>query len=389
MSRARLVITAVVLEGRSQAEVARAYRLSPSWVSRLVARYRQVGEAAFEPRSRRPLSSPTTTPPQVVDLLIALRHQLTGAGLDAGAHTIAWHLAHHHGHHLAPATIWRHLKAAGLVEPSPKKRPRSSYIRFEADLPNQMWQTDFTHVRLADATDTEVLTFLDDHSRFVVACTAHRRVTGTDVVSTFRAAISTHGVPAAMLSDNGMVFTTRLAGGRGGRNGFESELARLDVEQRNSRPNHPTTCGKVERVQQTLKKWLAGRPAATSIGELQTLLDQWREHYNTARPHSSLGRRTPAAAYAATAKAHPVTGASTHERVRHDRIDPTGKVTLRIAGRLHHIGIGRAHARTPVIMLITDLDVRIVHATTGELLRELTIDPATDYQPHQRKQAGP
>lgn len=389
MSRARLVITAVVLEGRSQAEVARAYGLSRSWVSRLVARYRDVGDASFEPRSRRPRTSPTRTAPEVVDLIVDLRSKLTADGLDAGAHTIAWHLATHHDLTLAPATIWRHLKAAGLIEATPSKRPRSSYVRFEADLPNQLWQTDFTHVRLADGTDTEVLTFLDDHSRLVLACTAHHRVRGPDVVTTFRAAISDNGVPAAVLSDNGMVFTTRLAGGRGGRNAFESELARLGIEQRNSRPNHPTTCGKVERVQQTLKRWLATRPRPGDLDQLQTLLDTWRDHYNTARPHTSLHGRTPAAAYAAKAKAHPVGGAGSHERIRHDRVDNDGKLTLRVAGRLHHIGIGRTHARTPVIMLIADLDVRVVHAITGELLRELTIDTTRNYQPQTRKQAGP
>lgn len=389
MSRARLVITAVVLEGRSQAQVARDYGVSRSWVSRLVARYHDLGEAAFEPRSRRPRTSPNATGQDVVDLIIELRGKLTADGLDAGARTIAWHLSTHHHLSVAPATIWRHLKAAGLIDPAPHKRPRTSYVRFAADLPNEMWQTDFTHVRLADGTDTEVLTFLDDHSRFVLACTAHDRVRGPDVVATFRAAISDNGVPAAVLSDNGMVFTTRLAGGRGGRNAFQCELARLNVEQRNSRPNHPTTCGKVERVQQTLKRWLAARPPATTVHDLQTLLDQWREHYNTTRPHSALHGRTPLATYTAKAKAYPHGGAGTHERVRHDRIDTNGKLTLRVAGRLHHIGIGRTHARTPVIMLIADLDVRIVHAITGELLRELTIDPTRDYQPQQRNKPDP
>ena len=389
MSRARLVITAVVLEGRSQAEVARVYGLSRSWVSRLVARYRDVGEAAFEPRSRRPRSSPQATAPQIVDLIIELRAKLLNDGMDAGARTIAWHLTQHHDLTIAPATIWRHLNTAGLITPAPKKRPRTSYIRFEATLPNELWQTDFTHVRLADGTDTEVLTFIDDHSRFVVACTAHDRVRGPDVVTTFRAAISEHGVPAAVLSDNGMVFTTRLAGGRGGRNAFQSELARLHVEQRNSRPNHPTTCGKVERVQQTPKKWLAAHPCATTLHDLQRLLDQWREHYNTARPHTSLRGRTPAAANAAKAKAPPHGGAGPPERVRHDRIDTNGKLTLRVHGRLHHIGIGRIHARTPVIMLIADHDVRVVHAITGELLRELTIDPTRDYQPQKHNKPDP
>jgi transposase InsO family protein len=222
MSRARLVITAVVLEGRSQAEVARAYGLSRSWVSRLVARYQVEGEAAFAARSRRPLRSPGATDPSIVALIVQLRGKLVADGLDAGAHTIAWHLATHHDTRLAPATIWRHLKAAGLIDSTPSKRPRTSYVRFEADLPNQLWQTDFTHVRLADGQDVEVLTFIDDHSRLVTACTAHHRVRGGDVVTTFRAAISTYGVPAAVLSDNGMVFTTRLAGGRGGRNAFRS-----------------------------------------------------------------------------------------------------------------------------------------------------------------------
>src|SRR6187431_1179331 len=121
MSRARLVITAVVLEGRPQGEVARAYGVSASWVSRLVARYRDVGDAAFEPRSRRPLTSPTRTPATTVELIVELRGKLSADGLDAGPHTIAWHLTQHHDRTVSPATIWRHLKAAGLVEPTPTK----------------------------------------------------------------------------------------------------------------------------------------------------------------------------------------------------------------------------------------------------------------------------
>ena len=384
-----MVITAVVVEGRPVAQVAAEFGVHRTWVYKLVARYRAEGPAAFEPRSRRPHRVPRQTDPDTVDLVMNLRKQLTADGLDAGAHTIAWHLAHHHDTVLAPATIWRHLKTAGLIEPAPKKRPRTSYIRFEATLPNELWQTDFTHVRLANGTDTEVLTFIDDHSRYVLAVTAHHRVRGADVVTTFRAAISTNGVPAAMLSDNGMVFTTRLAGGRGGRNAFESELARLHIEQRNSRPNHPTTCGKVERVQQTMKKWLAARQAAGDLHDLQCLLDQWREHYNTARPHRSLHGRTPTAAYNARAKAQPHGHTPTHERFRTDQVDSQGTLTLRHAGKLHHIGIGRPHAGTPVIMLVRDLDIRVINAITGELLRELTLDPTRDYQPRKPRQPEP
>jgi transposase len=178
MSKARLVITAVIGEGRSQGEAARAYGVSQGWVSRLVARYRAEGEAAFEPRSRRPKTSPTATSANTVELIIRLRKQLSEQGLDAGPDTIAWHLRQHHQLAVSRATISRYLTAHGLVTPQPKKRPRSSYVRFQAALPNQTWQADFTHYRLADATDAEILTWLDDHSRYALHVSAWPRVTG-------------------------------------------------------------------------------------------------------------------------------------------------------------------------------------------------------------------
>ena len=184
-----------------------------------------------------------------------------------------------------------------------------------------------------------------------------------------------------------MVFTTRLAGeGRqGGRNKLEAELRRLHITQKNGKPNHPQTQGKVERFQQTLKKWLRARDIQpATIKEPQELLDEFVEEYNHRRPHSSLPHRaTPAALFESIPKALPRNSrdTETHDRIRHDRIDKTGAVTLRVNGHLHHIGIGRTHARTHVILLIQDLEVRVVNAVTGELLRELTIDPEHDYQP--------
>src|SRR5246127_4424 len=251
MSKARLVITAVVIEGRSQGEVARAYGVSQGWVSRLVARYRAEGEAAFEPRSRRPKSSPRAIPEATVGLIIKLRKELAGQGLDAGPQTIAWHLEHHHRIRVSPATISRYLARHGLVVPEPSKRPRSSYIRFQADQPNECWQSDFTHYPLADGTATEILSWLDDHSRYALSVTAWNRVTGPVVLATFRAAIKRYGPPASTLTDNGMVFTTRFCGGKGGRNSFEHELRHRGITQKNGRPNHPQTQGKAERFQQT------------------------------------------------------------------------------------------------------------------------------------------
>ena len=395
MSFIRLLITSVVVEHRTVRDVAATYGVSESWLYELVARYKAEGEAAFEPRPRRPKTVPNTTPPETVDLIIEYRQKLTAAGLDAGPDTIGWHLAHHHGLTVSRATISRYLTKAGLVVPEPKKRPRSSYLRFAAEMPNETWQSDFTHYRLTrpdsrpdsrPGADSEILTWLDDCSRYALSVTAHHRVTGPIVLATFRTAVAVHGIPASTLTDNGMVFTTRHAQGNKGagtRNGFETELRRLNVVQKNGRPNHPTTQGKVERFQQTMKKWLRNQPDQPStIAELQALLDTFAEEYNQRRPHRSLDHRaTPATVYASRPKATPGDRSSdTHPRVRNDRIDTSGKVTLRHGGTLYSIGIGRTHARTRVLILVEDLDIRVIDAATGELLRELALDPSKRYQ---------
>jgi transposase InsO family protein len=383
MSKARLVITAVTVEKRPVSEVAKSYGVARSWVYALLDRYKAEGEAAFEPRSRRPKTSPTAISDDAADLIIRLRKELSGQGLDAGPQTIAWHLEHHYQLNVSAATVSRYLSRAGLVTPNPAKRPKSSYIRFEADMPNERWQSDFTHHPLADGTDTEILTWLDDHSRYALSLTAHHRVTGPAVLQAFRAACAQHGIPASTLTDNGMVFTTRLAGGRGGRNALEHELRRLGIKQKNGKPNHPQTQGKVERFQQTMKNWLRAQPRQpATLAELQAQLDAFASTYNTRRPHRSLeGRATPAAAYAARPKAVPGDrAADTHDRVRTDRIDNTGLVTLRHQGQLYHIGIGRAHARTRVLLLVQDRHIRVINADTGELIRELTLNPDKRYQ---------
>ena len=153
--------------------------------------------------------------------------------------------------------------------------------------------------------------------------------------------------------------------------------------QKHSKPNHPTTCGKVERFHQTLKKWLTAQPRQPqTLAQLQALCDTFIAYYNNSRPHRSLNRRTPLAAYQARPKAVPQvsTQAEPQPRVRHDVVDTSGKLSLRHNGRLHHIGVGRTHARTPILMLINGLHIRIIHATTGELIRELTLNPTIDYQ---------
>ncbi len=377
MSKARVIVTAVILEGRPKAEVARDYGVARSWVYTLVERYLTGGWEAIEPRSKRPLSNPRHISSELESEIVQLRGELTGQGHDAGAHTIAFHLNGRHGGSPAVSTIWKVLKRNGLVTPQPGKRPRSSYLRFQAEFPNETWQSDFTHWRLSTGVGVEILTFLDDHSRLALSITAHPVVTGRIVVTDFRQNVNDYGPPASTLTDNGLVFTTRV---RGGKNAFENELRLLNITQKNGRPNHPQTQGKVERFQQTLKKWLTAQTPADTIEDLQKQLNTFRSYYNTIRPHRSLQRSTPAQAYTTGTKIGPAGTVGGHWRIRDDRIDDSGVITIRYNSKLHHIGIGRAHKGTKVRILIHDQHIRIINKTTGNLLRELNLNPDIDYQ---------
>jgi transposase InsO family protein len=381
VSLARLVITAVVVQGRSQAEVARDYGVSRQWVNVLVGRYRCEGEAALQPRSRRPHVSPRQTPREVEDAIVEFRKELDRDGHDAGAATIAVHLLRRYGAAPAVSTIWRVLADRGLVTPQPHKRPRSSWTRFEADQPNERWQADITHWRLADGTAVEICDQLDDHSRFCVGCDAAVVFNGPALAAAVAKATAAYGFPVSYLTDNGAVFNAGPRGG--GMTSFQRFLAANRVRLRHSTPYHPQTCGKVERFHQTLKNWLVRQPPAANLSQLQHQLDTFRGYYNTVRPHRALGRRTPAQAYTARPAALPDAAAFTapaHHRVRHDKIDKAGIVTLRHNSRLHHIGVGRRHAGAHVRLLVKDLHVRVI-TEDGQLLRELVLDPRRDYQP--------
>jgi transposase InsO family protein len=383
MSMVRVVIAAVVVEGRSKSEVARGYGVSRQWVRVLVKRYLAEGEAAFEPRSRRPHSNPRrVVDTELENRIVDLRKRLTDAGHDAGAETIGWHLRQDGQRCPSVATIWRTLSRRGFVTPQPHKRPRSSWHRFQADLPNEVWQADITHWPLADGREVEILNIIDDHSRLFIAATARRVFTAGDVVTDLTAAMTVHGRPERMLTDNAAIFTGAYR--RHGWVALERELTALGIRLSHSKPYHPQTCGKIERLHQTVKKWLAKQPAAATLTELQAQLDTYLDYYNHQRPHRAIGRRTPATAWHARPRAIPTRQGiriSEHFRVRKDRVDTSGAVTIRHNSRLHHIGIGRAWAGARILMLIRELDIRIITEDTGELIAELTLDPTRDYQP--------
>jgi len=326
MDLGRFLVEAVVLGGAKPSELIRTHPISESWLFRLLARYRAGGPEALQPRSRRPKSSPRQTPREIRQAIVELRRELVNAGLDGGAQTIAHHLQLRFGISLSRVTIWRVLKTEGLITPQPHKRPKSSWIRFQAELPNEMWQADATHWRLADSSDIEILNLLDDHSRFCLASVALCTVKAPDVLETFYLAAESYGYPAKFLSDNAAVFSGTP---RKGRVVLESELDRLGIESRHSSPYHPQTCGKVERFHQTLKRYLQCQAPAESLAHLQLQLDAFRLYYNQQRPHRSVDGRTPFQAFHARLKARPSAPSPIQFRVRRDKLDAGGRVTVR------------------------------------------------------------
>jgi transposase InsO family protein len=386
MSKHRVAVLKVVTKQLSVTAAAAEYGFGRQHLQRLLRRYREGGLEAVEPRSRRPRSDPGRTAEPVRERVIALRTELTAQGLDGGPVTIAWHLGREGLPVPSTSTIRRILHAAGLVTPEPHKRPRSSWLRFEAAAPNEVWQSDVTHWRLADGSEVEICSWLDDHSRYLLGCTAFRRVDGDDVVATFCAAGEVHGWPAATLTDNGAVYTSRFTGGR---NAFEYLLAYLGIRQKNGAPGHPQTQGKIERFHQTLKRWLGQQPAARTLADLQAQLDAFRLTYDEQRPHRAIGRVTPGEAYRAGPKAHPAgRGAPGHFRLRTDVADAKGTITLRRAGRLHHLGTGAAHARQRVLAIVDEHEVTVVALDTGEILSTHRIEPERSYWRDQRRDPG-
>jgi transposase InsO family protein len=185
--------------------------------------------------------------------------------------------AHHHHLIGLPATISRHLHAA--------------------EQPNERWQADFTHWWLADGTHVEILDWLDDHARYALSVTAHHRVTGATALAKFRKAVQQQGIPYSTPTDNGMVSTARLVGGKGGRTAFKAR--------------------------------------ATTLSELQVQLDASTDDYNHRRPYRSHPHRaTPVTIYAARPKptqqpaSTPTTASAPNASAKPDQ-SPCGRIPQR------------------------------------------------------------
>jgi transposase InsO family protein len=371
------VVDSVVLEGRSIRATAQRYGVSKSWVYELVRRYREGGAAALVPRSKAPLANKRSMSLELEDLIVSTRKELVELGSDAGASTIHWHLSQRGVIVPSVSSVYRLLKRRGFVTPEPRKRPRASFIRFEATLANECWQSDMTHWQLSDGHGVEIITFLDDYSRRVLGCEVVRVAKVPDVRRIFARCCAEFGTPASVLTDNGAIYNARS---RMGRTAFESDLDRLGVLYKHSTPYHPQTCGKVERWHRTLKQFLEKRPADT-IEQLQVVLNDVVRYYNDVRPHQSRARATPSAAYDARAKmpAHTLVH-QVHHRIRKDTVDNRGHVTLRYLGKLRHLNVGWKYQGQTILLYVVDDHVDVV-TPEGELVGEITLNPEKNYQP--------
>jgi transposase InsO family protein len=379
MDLATYAVTAVLVEGRSVRSVAASTGRSKTWVARHVALYREGGAEALTPKRRGPITAANRTPAPIEDVIIAMRKELSDQGYDAGARTIRYHLVQLGPSAPALSTIHRVLHRHGFVTPQPQKRPRSSWTRFESDLPNETWQSDMTHWHLSEDRPVEIINFIDDYSRAVLCSAVVPVAKAADVVRLFFATAALYGFPQSVLTDNGAIYTSTY---RDSHSGLEIDLAVLGITFKHGKPYHPQTQGKVERYHQTLKKWLRRQPEGESIEELQQQIDGFVRYYNEVRPHQARAC-PPMHAWRTLDKATPSLAGQqllAKTRVRHDRVDDSGAVTLRYRRTLHHISLGRRFHGQRVIILMADLDVRVVNHD-GELLRHFTLNPAKNYQP--------
>ncbi|MDK4325965.1 IS481 family transposase [Corynebacterium propinquum] len=381
----KVIVETILATGMSHKDAAALFNVSTRWIRELLHRYREGGYQALQPRSRHPHSNPRQVPESTVKTILEIRQHLENTGQDNGAHTIRWHLQQQKITPLpAASTIHRILKRHGYVIEQPHKRPRSSWKRFEADQPNETWQLDYSHCYLNNNQRVAILTIIDDHSRFVIACKAFEHETGTNVIDTFISAGNKHGFPKSTLTDNGSVFTTKLYKKADTRNGFEQLLLQMGIQQKNGTPYHPQTQGKVERFHQTLQKALHARPFAHNIGELNQQLDDIIDYYNNHRPHRALNRQTPAQAYNRLPKAQPLDiPIGTDNRLRRDKVDNDGKVTLRWAGNMRKLYVGRKHRTKEIMLICINNDITAITPHTGEIWGRYHLDKTKKYHRNQ------
>jgi transposase InsO family protein len=275
-------------------EVAERFGVSRQAVHRWLGWYRDEGLDGLADRSHRPHGHPAQISPEVEAAICEMRwvHPRWGQ------RRIEFELGRNGcpGPIPSVSTIYRVLVRHGLVDAVPRRRRREDYRRWQRDRPMELWQLDIVDgIRLADGSETKIVTGIDDHSRFCVIATVVRRATGRAVCTAFAQALDCFGIPDEVLTDNGKQFTGRFTKPRPAEVMFERICRENGIVARNTKPRTPTTTGKVERFHQTLQQELLDHVEVwPDIETAQAAVDAFRTEYNTNRPHQSLDMAFPA-----------------------------------------------------------------------------------------------
>lgn len=353
--------------------VCQRFGISRATYYRYRHRYLAAGLEGLEDRSRRPHHMPARMDPQIEIEICQMRK----AHPRWGARRIHGELERRGITAPAVSSIHQALRRNHLVADQPPRRS-SSFIRFQRDISNDLWQIDATRVRLVTRKKAWVLDMIDDHSRYLLAALAAPAPTGDAAWDCFEEAASRYGLPRQVLSDNGLCFTGRL---HGMEVEFEHGLKDLGVELINAGPYHPQTLGKLERMHKTLKLWLVDEGPAEDLVHLQELLDGFRHHYNNERPHQGIGNLTPIERYrhvVPTVEGPISTGVDENGEPTYPPRSIVRKVTSigNIGYKTSTINLGRRFAGGRVRVIDAG---ELTHIYWGEeLIRVLKVDPTKE-----------
>lgn len=363
--------------GEPVSSICQRFGISRQTYYRYRRRFLLEGLEGLADKTRRPHHSPGRMDPQVEIEICRLRKthprwgarrihaQLVRAGIDAPA----------------VSSIHQALRRNHLVATQPPRRQKA-LKRFQREISNDLWQIDATQIRLVTKKKVWILDMIDDHSRYLLSALASPAPTVDAAWDCFEEASSHYGLPRQVLSDNGLCFTGRL---QGVEVQFERNLKDLDVELINAGPYHPQTLGKLERFHKTLKLWLADEGPAEDLPHLQELLDGFRHHYNTERPHQGIDNVTPRERFRYVEPVAEALGGSISSGVDEsgEPIYPPRSIVRKVSvqGDLGYrntiIGIGRRYGRGRVRIIEVN---GLTHIYYGEqLVRALEVDPKKRY----------
>jgi transposase InsO family protein len=275
--------------GAGVSEIALRYGIDRRTLHRWLLRYAADGLGALADRSSKPDRCPHQISPQVEAQIVSMRR----AHPAWGPRTILNRLRHELEDPPSRSAIYRALVRHRLIEPNKRPRRREDYRRWERSRSMELWQMDVMgEVFLTDGTKLSVVTGIDDHSRFCVCATIVVRATAKPVCDALVGALRTHGIPEQILTDNGKIFTGKLAP-KPATVLFDRICHNNGIRHILTAPYSPTTTGKIERLHKTMRKEFFQGSRFETIPQLQAALDVWVLGYNTSREHQAIGDVAP------------------------------------------------------------------------------------------------